>query len=82
MKKTYTLKSGLWSEEIIGTLEEVMEIADNKISCNEDDIKIVDEHGEELAIRNWVGTLDAIECFEDAIQFGHYGYYTDWYIKD
>jgi hypothetical protein len=59
-----------------------MQIADERISYNQEDMKILDETNKEIAIRTWYGVMEGIEDFENPMQFGSYGYYTDWNIED
>jgi hypothetical protein len=80
--KKFIIKSGAWSEEFNGTLEDAIEIADERVTYNQEDMKILDENGKEAATRTWYGSLDGIEDCEDAIEFGSYGYYTDWSIEN
>ena len=43
-------------------------------------VEYLDEDGDEVARRTWCGVAyDADECGEEnPIEFGDYGYYTDW----
>lgn len=62
------------------TLWEAKALADEGAAYTQADIVITDEDGDEVARRTWCGVAyDADECGEEnPINFGDYGYYTDW----
>jgi hypothetical protein len=82
LPETYHLTSGGWSEKITAkNIQEARDIADNRIGYNQEDMKdmnILDEDGNLICYRYWSQTLGGLEDQEDAIEYGTFGYYTDW----
>lgn len=74
----FELVSGTWRETIEAVnIKEAMKLADEEISCNQESMSIYEE-GECVASRKWWGSLDGIEDCETPIQYGQFGYYSDW----
>lgn len=59
-------------------MEEAKKVADEWAEYTQKDIKIEDETGELIAWRSWNGCLTGLEDMERPIQFGDFGYYSDW----
>lgn len=62
------------------TLGEAMDLADQGAAYTQKDIIIYDENGEEAARRQWWGVPTDAETQKDPIEFGCFGYYSDWII--
>lgn len=69
--------TGAGNEEVEGTLEDAMRVAEDGLSYTQESVKIEDEDGEEVAILPWYGTApeedDMVTC-----QFGDFGFYGEW----
>jgi hypothetical protein len=52
--------------------------ADEGIAYTQTSVLIADDDGNEITTRTWVGCESGIEDQEEPIQFGSFGYYTDW----
>ena len=63
------------------SIESAKTAADQAASYTQESIVICDNNGKEVVSRYWYGCTDGVEEFEDPIQFGNYGFYTDW-IED
>lgn len=85
MKKRYSVEyfTGAGDFEYYGTLEEVLEKADNGISYTQKDVRIISDDGETI-LRFWIPVeYDEFEGFtleeeKEIIFFGKFGYYTPW----
>lgn len=75
----YTLKSGYTFDAEAIHLIDAMRLADEWVSYSQADI-IVSINDVELARRVWCGSLDGLDECDDPIQFGDFGYYTDWHL--
>jgi hypothetical protein len=73
--------TGAGNEWVDGTLDEAKQTADQNASYTQCGIGIFKD-GNEVCYRKWWSTLDDIEEFENPIQFGSFGYYTDWQDVD
>ena len=72
--------TGAGNQEVEGTLEEAMKIADKGACYTQCDICIYNQNGDIVAARQWWGvTYDDSQLEEeDSIEFGTFGYYSDW----
>ncbi len=77
---TYTINyhTGAGNFEFDGDLWDAMTKADEDASYTQQPITIEDRDGNEVARRAWVGVLTGLDEVENPIQFGDFGYYTDW----
>ncbi len=76
--------TGRGNKEILGTLEEAMELADENIAYTMKNVQIETEHSERIvAQRIWENAdYDNVkkEEIHDPIIFGSEGYYSDWEV--
>lgn len=70
------------SEEFEGTLNEAKAYADDGITYNQQNCEIREEDDETIvAVRKWFDVEyhgDDNDYCENPIEFGDYGYYSDW----
>lgn len=85
MLKNYTIdyNNGFYVEIEADNLDEVIEEAEDRMGYTQEDVKILDENGEEVARSYWVGAApdSEDEDFDEddvLMQFGDFGYYTRW----
>ena len=79
----YTINYGTGAgNETAKTLEEAIIKADKGAAYTQHDIIITDGNGSEVARRKWWGVQHNPEEdeSENSIEFGTYGYYSDWQI--
>lgn len=62
------------------TVLDAMAEVDERIGYSQCSITIEDRDGNVLACREWNATLEGIEENEDPIQFGDFGYFSDWQV--
>lgn len=71
--------TGAGNEEVEGTLEEAMKIAEQGLTYTQESVGIENEDGETIAVLPWWG----VEPGEDDIvtcQFGSFGFYGEWNV--
>ena len=71
--------TGAGNEEVEGTLEEAMKIAEKGLTYTQESVGIENEDGETIAVLPWWG----VEPGEDDIvtcQFGSFGFYGEWNV--
>ena len=74
----YTISDSRWNEDIAAdTLEEAERKADQRLSYTQRTITLMQD-GLVVACRRWYPTLEGIEDCENPIQYGSFGYYSDW----
>ena len=69
------------NEWVAGCLADVQKVADAGASYTQEDIKIIDETGNEVCRRRWWGVAYDKNADTDTvspIDFGDFGYYGDW----
>lgn len=80
---TYTIdyNTGV-TEDVAGTLEEAMAVADDGAAYTQQPITITDEAGNTVARRPWCGLAynpaEVEDSEDEIIGFGNYGYYGAW----
>ena len=80
----YTIDYGTGIKEtVVGTLEEAEKAADDGAAYTQCSIRIFDEDGTQVAIRQWWGTEFDPDLYEDGedtdvITFGTFGYFDVW----
>ena len=63
------------------TIEQAKKIADDNATYTQCSITILDDDGDEVASRRWIGKQydpDQDACCENRLDFGSFGYFADW----
>lgn len=75
----FLLISGLWQQPVeADTLDLAKAMADDSIGYNQSDMKIQDNEGQLIAFREWCSTSDGFWEQKSPVDYGSFGYYTDW----
>ncbi len=80
--ETYTMKSGFVSVDTEETeFSNAARRADAWASYSQEALELY-LNGVLVAWRPWYGCVEGVEHCEDPLQFGDFGYYSDWEYKD
>ncbi|MEG0978056.1 MAG: hypothetical protein RSC93_07320 [Erysipelotrichaceae bacterium] len=72
-------ENGHVSNYMFCEIESVKKDIDENCCYTQNDIKIIDIATHKIVSKRiWCGCLDGIKIFDNPIQFGNYGYYSDW----
>lgn len=78
MKYYVNYGTGAGNEDVEGTLEDAMKIAEEGLAYTQQSVSIEDEEGKVVARLPWYGVApeenDVVTC-----QFGDFGFYGEWY---
>lgn len=77
MKYYVNYGTGAGNEEINGTLEEAMKVAEEGLSYTQQTVCIQNECGEDVARLPWYGVRPEEDDVVTA-QFGDFGFYGEW----
>lgn len=79
MRYTINYNTGAGNETIeTEDMISLKALADEGITYTQQVVTIDNENGTEVSRREWYSNLDGIEECDDPIQFGSFGYYSDW----
>lgn len=70
-------RKGKGNEEIEGTLEDAMRVAEEGLAYTQEPVRIQSEDGEDQAVLPWWGVVPTEDDIVTA-RFGDYGFYGEW----